>query len=110
MFDPDANQKRENTDLLGFARSGGLDRLDWLMILVSVLLGTIAKQHHVLGSTRLVSGMGISVPADGVRLQSAPEDYRSGRKPPRSGQRNPRRIERQRCVRCFVLLMTERMC
>ena len=48
MFDPDANQKRENTDLLGFARFGGLDRLDWLMILISVLLGTIAKQHHVL--------------------------------------------------------------
>jgi len=48
MFDPDANQKRENTDLLGFARFGGLDRLDWLMILISVLLGTIAKQHHFL--------------------------------------------------------------
>ena len=48
MLDPDANQKRENTDLLGFARFGGLDRLDWLMILISVLLGTIAKQHHFL--------------------------------------------------------------
>lgn len=48
MFDPDANQKRENTNLLGFASFGGLDRLDWLMILISVLLGTIAKQHHVL--------------------------------------------------------------
>src|SRR6202049_5381438 len=48
MFDPEANQKRENTGLLGFARFGGLDRLDWLMILISVLLGTIAKQHHIL--------------------------------------------------------------
>ena len=48
MFDPDANQKGENTDLLGFARFGGLDRLDCLMILASVLLGTVAKQHHVL--------------------------------------------------------------
>ena len=48
MFDPDANQNRDNTDLWGFARFGGLDRLDWLMILISVLLGTIAKQHHVL--------------------------------------------------------------
>ena len=48
MFDPDANQKRDNTDLWGFARFGGLDRLDWLMILASVLLGTVAKQHHVL--------------------------------------------------------------
>ena len=48
MSDPDANQKRDNTDLWGFARFGGLDRLDWLMILASVLLGTVAKQHHVL--------------------------------------------------------------
>ena len=48
MLDPEANQKRENTVLSGFARFGGLDRLDWLMILISVLLGTIAKQHHVL--------------------------------------------------------------
>ena len=48
MSDPDANQKRDNTDLWGFARFGGLDRLDWLMILISVLLGTIAKQHHFL--------------------------------------------------------------
>jgi hypothetical protein len=48
MFDPDADQKRENPILSGFARFGGLDQLDWLMILVSVLLGTIAKQHHFL--------------------------------------------------------------
>ena len=48
MRDPVANPKRENAVLLGFARFGGLDRLDWLMILISVLLGTIAKQHHVL--------------------------------------------------------------
>ncbi len=48
MLDPNATQKRENTALSGFARFGGLDQLDWLMILVSVLLGTIAKQHHVL--------------------------------------------------------------
>ena len=48
MRDPAANSKRENAVLSGFARFGGLDQLDWLMILVSVLLGTIAKQHHVL--------------------------------------------------------------
>ena len=48
MRDPAANPEREKTDVLGFARFGGLDRLDWLMILVSVLLGTIAKQHHFL--------------------------------------------------------------
>ena len=48
MRDPAANPKREKADVLGFARFGGLDRLDWLMILISVLLGTIAKQHHVL--------------------------------------------------------------
>ena len=48
MRDPAANPKRENAVLSGYARFGGLDQLDWLMILVSVLLGTIAKQHHVL--------------------------------------------------------------
>ena len=48
MRDPAANPKRENTILSGFARFGGLDRLDWLMILISVLLATIAKQHHFL--------------------------------------------------------------
>ena len=48
MRDPAANPKREKTDVLGFAGFGGLDRLDWLMILISVLLGTIAKQHHAL--------------------------------------------------------------
>jgi hypothetical protein len=47
MRDP-ANLKREDPFLSGFARFGGLDRLDWLMILISVLLGTIAKQHHFL--------------------------------------------------------------
>ena len=48
MRDPAANPKRENAVLSGFARFGGLDRLDWLMILISVLLGTIAKQHQFL--------------------------------------------------------------
>jgi hypothetical protein len=48
MRDPGANPKRENAVLSGFARFGGLDQLDWLMILASVLLGTVAKQHHVL--------------------------------------------------------------
>ena len=48
MRDPAANPKRENAILSGFARFGGLDQLDRLMILVSVLLGTIAKQHHFL--------------------------------------------------------------
>ena len=48
MRDPAANPKRENAFLSGFARFGGLDRLDWLMIMISVLLGTVAKQHHFL--------------------------------------------------------------
>ena len=48
MRDPAANPKRENAVPSVFARFGGLDRLDKLMILISVLLGTIAKQHHFL--------------------------------------------------------------
>ena len=48
MLDPEANQKRESAATSRFARFGGLDELDWLMILASVLIGTVAKQHHVL--------------------------------------------------------------
>jgi hypothetical protein len=38
----------ENT-LISLARFSGLDRLDCLMILVVVLLGTIAKRFNLLG-------------------------------------------------------------
>jgi hypothetical protein len=48
MIDPKASQKDENTMAAWLARFGGLDQLDWLMIVVSVLLGTIAKQHQFL--------------------------------------------------------------
>jgi hypothetical protein len=48
MINPKASQKDENTMAVWLARFGGLDQLDWLMIVVSVLLGTIAKQHHFL--------------------------------------------------------------
>jgi hypothetical protein len=39
---------RENT-FISLARFSRLDRLDCLMILVAVLLGTIAKHSHLLG-------------------------------------------------------------
>ena len=48
MIDPKQTQKGENTAASRMARFGGLDQLDWLMIVASVLLGTIAKQHHFL--------------------------------------------------------------
>ena len=48
MIGPKTRQKNENATVSGSARFGGLDQLDWLMIVVSVLLGTIAKQHHFL--------------------------------------------------------------
>ena len=48
MIDEKPTQKGENTMASGLARFGGLDQLDWLMIVLSVLLGTIAKQHHLL--------------------------------------------------------------
>ena len=41
-------QKGENPVPSMMARFGGLDQLDWLMIVASVLVGTIAKQHHFL--------------------------------------------------------------
>ena len=40
--------KGNNPTASGLARFGGLDQLDWLMIVLSVLLGTLAKQHHFL--------------------------------------------------------------
>jgi len=48
VIDEKPTQKGENTAASGLARFGGLDQLDWLMIVLSVLLGTIAKQHHLL--------------------------------------------------------------
>ena len=48
MIDEKPTPKGENTTASGLARFGGLDQLDWLMIVLSVLLGTIAKQHHLL--------------------------------------------------------------
>lgn len=48
MIDPKTNQNRENARLWNLSKFGGLDQLDWLMILVSVLIGAIAKQHHFL--------------------------------------------------------------
>lgn len=48
MTDPKLTQKGGNTTASRMANFGGLDQLDWLMIVVSVLLGTIAKQHHFL--------------------------------------------------------------
>lgn len=48
MINPKPNKNRESIGFHALSRFGGLDRLDWLMILVSVLIGTIAKQHHFL--------------------------------------------------------------
>lgn len=48
MIGPKTRQKNEDSTVSGSARFGGLDQLDWLVIVVSVLLGTIAKQHHFL--------------------------------------------------------------
>lgn len=48
MINPTTNQDRENVGLWALSKFGGVDQMDWLMILVSVLIGTIAKQHHFL--------------------------------------------------------------
>ena len=48
MVDPKLTEKAENTTTPRMARFGGLDQLDWFMIVASVLLGTIAKQQHFL--------------------------------------------------------------
>jgi hypothetical protein len=43
------NGESENAAMSGLRRFGGRDQLDCLMILVAVLLGTVAKQYHLLG-------------------------------------------------------------
>ena len=48
MIDLKSTQHRENAGSWTPSEFGGLDQLDWLMILVSVLIGTLAKQHHFL--------------------------------------------------------------
>jgi uncharacterized membrane protein YbjE (DUF340 family) len=48
MSDPKTRQKNEDSMVSWSARFGGLDQVDWLMIVASVLLGTVAKQHHFL--------------------------------------------------------------
>ena len=48
-MDPKARQEGENSRASGPARFGGLDQLDWLMIVISVLLGTVARRYHLLG-------------------------------------------------------------
>ena len=48
MIDPKTNHNREDSGLWTLSKFGGLDQLDWLMILVSVLIGTVAKRHHFL--------------------------------------------------------------
>ena len=48
-MDPKARQEGENSKASGPARFGGLDQLDWLMIVMAVVLGTVAKRYHFLG-------------------------------------------------------------
>ena len=33
----------------GFAKFGPLDQLDWLIVLLAVIVGILARQHHFLG-------------------------------------------------------------
>jgi hypothetical protein len=66
----------------GFAKFGPLDQLDWLIVLLAVIVAILAGAPFS-GSSRVVSGVGFSNPANRGRLQSAAEDHRSSR--PRPG-------------------------
>ena len=48
MIDSKPDPMGKNATAPGPTRFGGLDQVDWLMIAISVLLGTVAKQHHFL--------------------------------------------------------------
>ena len=47
-MDPKSRQEGENSKASWPARFGGLDQLDWLMIIISVLLGTVARRYRFL--------------------------------------------------------------
>jgi hypothetical protein len=47
-MDPKARQEGENSKAAGPARFGGLDQLDWLMIVMAVFGGTVARRYHFL--------------------------------------------------------------
>jgi hypothetical protein len=48
MNDSDAKQKAEDAAVAWFTKFRRLDQLDWRTILLAVLFGTLAKQHHFL--------------------------------------------------------------
>lgn len=48
MMKPSASQKSENAAMSGFAKFGPLDQLDWLIVLLAVIVGLLARQHHFL--------------------------------------------------------------
>jgi hypothetical protein len=47
-MDPKARQEGENSRASGPAKFGGLDQLDWLMIVMAVFGGTVARRYHFL--------------------------------------------------------------
>jgi hypothetical protein len=47
-MDPKARQEGENSKASGPAKFGGLDQLDWLMIVMAVFGGTVARRYHFL--------------------------------------------------------------
>ena len=47
-MDPKARQEGENSRASGPAKFGGLDQLDWLMIVMVVFGGTVARRYHFL--------------------------------------------------------------
>lgn len=48
MMDPEAHQNSKDTALAGLANFGGLDQLGWLIILLSVLVARLAKNHQLM--------------------------------------------------------------
>jgi uncharacterized membrane protein YbjE (DUF340 family) len=48
VMKPSANQKSGNAAMSGFAKFGPLDQLDWLIVLLAVIAGILARQRHFL--------------------------------------------------------------
>ena len=111
MIDSKPGPKGENATASGPTRFGGLDQVDWLMIAISVLLGTVAKQHHFLDlSDQFLEWV--------LPFLLMVAGYRTRRKVtelieswPGEGEEPFQRMkERQICVRFFLPAMTAPTC